>query len=254
MTNQGELYMTVAFSNAGNRDAALLRVEPAYWGSRENANLEWIPLSEKVHADIPVTVPKTPMVVKAGGVELVTLSAKLPRGVAEQTDASSQAGAYVGVRVATMNSDGNLYLLQHSVARLVLDQRAEFAAPSPRFIGASAGSSTSRARHQATCCSPTRRHRSSGRTRNPRQRQNPGWFTVPGSGSSALRPCCRCRCSAPSPGTHRAAASDPRLRPSCGRRQSTAAWCPTRPTDRSRRPCRRRRCRVRPGNDPYPAP
>ncbi|MGE5244596.1 MAG: hypothetical protein ACM3SQ_10260 [Betaproteobacteria bacterium] len=28
-TNRGELYMTVAFSNAGNRDAAVLRVEPA---------------------------------------------------------------------------------------------------------------------------------------------------------------------------------------------------------------------------------
>ena len=131
MTNQGELYMTVAFSNAGNRDAALLRVEPAYWGRRENANLEWIPLSEKVHVDIPVTVPKTPMVVKAGGVELVTLSAKLPRGVAEQTDASSQAGAYVGVRVATMNSDGNLYLLQHSVARLVLDQKGRIRGAEP---------------------------------------------------------------------------------------------------------------------------
>jgi len=34
VTNQGELYMTVAFANAGNRDAALLRVEPALWGRR----------------------------------------------------------------------------------------------------------------------------------------------------------------------------------------------------------------------------
>ena len=34
MTNEGELYMTVAFSNGGNRDAALLRVEPALWGRR----------------------------------------------------------------------------------------------------------------------------------------------------------------------------------------------------------------------------
>jgi hypothetical protein len=131
MTNQGELYMTVAFSNAGNPDAALLRVEPAYWGRRASANLEWIPLSEKVHAEIPVTVPKTPMVVKAGGVELVTLSAKLARGVAEQTDASSQGGAYVGVRVATMNSDGNLYLLQHSVARLVLDAQGRIRGAEP---------------------------------------------------------------------------------------------------------------------------
>ena len=30
-TNRGELYMTIAFSNGGNRDAAVLRVEPALW-------------------------------------------------------------------------------------------------------------------------------------------------------------------------------------------------------------------------------
>ena len=36
VTNQGELYMTVAFANGGNRDAALLRVEPALWGQRNN--------------------------------------------------------------------------------------------------------------------------------------------------------------------------------------------------------------------------
>ena len=30
-TNRGELYMTVAFSNGGNRDAAVLRIEPALW-------------------------------------------------------------------------------------------------------------------------------------------------------------------------------------------------------------------------------
>ena len=53
MTNQGELYMTVAFSNAGNRDAALLRVEPAFWGRRASANLEWIPLSRKCTTTSP---------------------------------------------------------------------------------------------------------------------------------------------------------------------------------------------------------
>src|SRR5262249_50137335 len=67
VTNQGELYMTVAFANSGNRDAALLRVEPAVWGQRGHAAPEWLPLVTKVHPDIPVTVPKTPAVVKAGG-------------------------------------------------------------------------------------------------------------------------------------------------------------------------------------------
>ncbi len=123
VTNRGELYMTVAFSNGGNRDAALLRVEPALWGRGSGQNPEWVPLSDKVHPDIPLTTPKTPMVVKAGGVEIVTLSAMLPSSVAEQAEGSARGGAYVGVRVATMNSDGNLYLLQHSVARLVVDSK-----------------------------------------------------------------------------------------------------------------------------------
>src|SRR4026208_917090 len=60
VTNQGELYMTVAFANGGNRDAALLRVEPALWAHRQKKEAEWIPLVEKVDPNIPVTAPKTP--------------------------------------------------------------------------------------------------------------------------------------------------------------------------------------------------
>jgi hypothetical protein len=45
VTNAGGLYMTVAFSNGGNRDAALLRVEPALWGRRaDKTEPAWIPL------------------------------------------------------------------------------------------------------------------------------------------------------------------------------------------------------------------
>jgi hypothetical protein len=121
VTNQGELYMTVAFSNGGNRDAALLRVEPALWGQRTGSKPEWVALSEKVHADIPVAAPKTPLVVKAGGVEMVTLSTRLNPSDAERGLVSTEGGAFLGLRVATMNSDGNLYLLEHPVARLVID-------------------------------------------------------------------------------------------------------------------------------------
>ena len=131
VTNQGELYMTVAFANGGNRDAALLRVEPALWGQRNNKAAEWIPLTEKVHADIPVTVPKTPTVVRAGGVELVTLSARLLALDAEQRVAQTQSGAFVGIRVATMNADGNLYLLHHPVARLLLDKQGHIRGAEP---------------------------------------------------------------------------------------------------------------------------
>jgi hypothetical protein len=131
VTNQGELYMTVAFANGGNRDAALLRVEPALWGRRNKKDAEWIPLIEKVHPNIPVTVPRTPMVVRAGGVEMVTLSARLDLLEAEQVVASPQGGAYVGIRVATMNSDGNLFLLHHPVARLVIDQQGRIRGAEP---------------------------------------------------------------------------------------------------------------------------
>jgi len=129
MTNQGGVYMSIAFSNGGNRDAAVLRVEPALWNSHRAPKPAWAPLIDKVHPNIPVTTPKTPLVVKAGGVEVVTLSAQLDPSEAERSP-TSEGGAFLGIRVATMNSDGNLYLLEHAVARLILDpqgrvQRAE---------------------------------------------------------------------------------------------------------------------------------
>lgn len=131
-TNSGELYMTVAFSNGGNRDGALLRVEPALWGRQPNkSSAEWIPLDGKVHPDIPITRPRMPTVVKAGGVEMVTLSAKLDAGDAARGSTAAHGGAFVGIRVATMNSDGNLFLLQHAVARLLLDQQGRIHAAEP---------------------------------------------------------------------------------------------------------------------------
>src|SRR4029077_15816129 len=76
-TNQGELYMTVAFSNGGNRDAALLRVEPAIWsGGCDKSKPAWVPLDTRVGPTVPLTDPKVPSIVKAGGVEVVKLSAK----------------------------------------------------------------------------------------------------------------------------------------------------------------------------------
>jgi hypothetical protein len=122
-TNQGELYMTVAFANGGNRDAALLRVEPALWSKLKGAGPEWVPLAQKVHPDIPVTVPVTPAVVRAGGIEVVKLSTLLDATTAERAVVTSEGGAFLGIRVATMNADGNLYLLEHPVARLVLDRQ-----------------------------------------------------------------------------------------------------------------------------------
>ena len=134
VTNQGELYMTVAFANGGNRDAALLRVEPALWAQRSKKDAEWIPLIEKVDPNIPVTAPKTPTVIRAGGMEMVTLSARLDPLKAERalaTAAAGQGGAFVGIRVATMNSDGNLYLLHHPVARLLIDANGRIRGAEP---------------------------------------------------------------------------------------------------------------------------
>src|SRR6266513_4035496 len=58
VTNLGELYMSIAFSNGGNRDAAVLRVEPALWSADRQAQAAWVPLIDKVHPNIPVTSPK----------------------------------------------------------------------------------------------------------------------------------------------------------------------------------------------------
>src|SRR5438552_16756183 len=113
-TNQGEVYMTVAFSNGGNRDAALLRVEPALWAKRPNAEkAEWKALDTKVAKDIPLTDPKIPTTVKAGGVEVVRLSARLTAEAAESATVASEEGAYIGVIIASMNSDGKLYMVEH---------------------------------------------------------------------------------------------------------------------------------------------
>ena len=122
ITNQGEVYMTVAFSNGGNRDAALLRVEPAIWAKKgDKGQAEWMPLDTKVGPNVPLADPKVPSIVKAGGVEVVTLSAKLTHDDAERAVIEKQGGAFLGVVVATMNSDGNLYKVQHPVARLDID-------------------------------------------------------------------------------------------------------------------------------------
>ena len=131
VTNRGELYMTVAFSNGGNRDAALLRVEPALWGHRSKPDPEWLPLVERVHPNIPVTAPKMPTIIKAGGVDVVTLSTKLNPADAEKSGVSAEGGVFLGVRVATMNSDGNLYFLQHPVARLLVDRQGRIHGAEP---------------------------------------------------------------------------------------------------------------------------
>jgi hypothetical protein len=130
-TNRGELYMTVAFSNGGNRDAAVLRVEPALWTRRAQSNAEWVPMVERVGADIPVVAPRTPLIVKSGGVEVLTLSVMLRPAEAEKALTSSLGGSFLGIRVATMNSDGNLYLLEHPVARLRIDDRGRIVRADP---------------------------------------------------------------------------------------------------------------------------
>lgn len=128
-TNRGELYMTVAFSNGGNRDAAVLRVEPALWAQGSSAAPQWVPVLEPVASNVPIVSPRTPLVVKSGGVDVLSLSTLLNPGEAEKMRVASEGGAFLGIRVATMNSDGNLYLLEHPVARLTMD-------PKGRIVGA----------------------------------------------------------------------------------------------------------------------
>ena len=131
-TNQGELYMTVAFSNGGNRDAALLRVEPALWAQRKGATKpDWAALDTRVAKDVPLADPKVPTTVKAGGVEVVRLAAKLGAIDAESAAMASEGGAFLGVIIASMNSDGKLYLVQHPVAKLKLDSAGRIQGAEP---------------------------------------------------------------------------------------------------------------------------
>jgi hypothetical protein len=130
-TNLGELYMTVAFSNGGNRDAAVLRVEPALWARRAKPEAGWVPVVKPISPDIPVVAPRTPLVVKSGGVEVITLSTLLNAAEAEKTLVSLQNVAFLGIRVATMNSDGNLYLIEHPVAGLQIDAQGRIKGADP---------------------------------------------------------------------------------------------------------------------------
>src|SRR6266498_1206508 len=43
-TNRGELYITIAFSNGGNRDAAVLRLETALWARGPDGKGKWTPI------------------------------------------------------------------------------------------------------------------------------------------------------------------------------------------------------------------
>jgi len=122
VTNQGGVYMTVAFSNGGNRDAAVLRLEPALWSKDAKDEPTWHALTDRVHPDISIATPKAPLIIKAGGVDVIRLAAMLDAADAEKSAIASQGGAFLGIRVETMNSDGNLYLLEHAVARLELDR------------------------------------------------------------------------------------------------------------------------------------
>jgi hypothetical protein len=63
---------------------------------------------------------------------MITLSARLDPLQAEQAlAATSQAGAFLGIRVATMNAEGNLFLLHHAVARLLIDSAGRIRGAEP---------------------------------------------------------------------------------------------------------------------------
>ena len=81
-TNRGELYMTVAFSNGGNRDAAVLRVEPALWVRRDNANPQWVPVVEPVdpqNSDRRAADAARRQVRRCRGAEAVDAAERQPR-------------------------------------------------------------------------------------------------------------------------------------------------------------------------------
>jgi hypothetical protein len=130
-TNTGELYMTVALSNGGNRDAAVLRIEPALWARGSNNTAQWQAVVRQIAPDLPVVSPRVPMVVKSGGVEVLKLSTLLNATEAEKQLVSFNDGAFLGLRVTTMASDGNLYRIERPVARLSIDGNGRIMGATP---------------------------------------------------------------------------------------------------------------------------
>ena len=72
---------------------------------------EWVSIVQRIGPNVPLTEPKVPAIVKAGGVEIVTVSAKLNAEQAEAATVAAHGGAFLGLVVATMKTDGKLYLL-----------------------------------------------------------------------------------------------------------------------------------------------
>src|SRR3954462_5633482 len=52
VTNQGGVYITIAFSTGGNRDTSVLRVEPLFWTAETMPQAAWKALLDKVHPEI----------------------------------------------------------------------------------------------------------------------------------------------------------------------------------------------------------
>jgi hypothetical protein len=92
VTNKGELYMTVAFANGGNREAALLRLEPALWARHGKPNSEWVPLVDNVDWNIPVTAPKMPTVIRGGGWRLSRYRRNWTRAMLKRPFSRRKAG------------------------------------------------------------------------------------------------------------------------------------------------------------------
>jgi hypothetical protein len=138
-TNRGELYMTVAFSNGGNRDAAVLRLEPALWGNGPDGKGRWLPVVRPVSPDLPVVSPKVPLVVKSGGVEVLAVSTMLNPADAEKAVIALQGGAFLGIRVASMAADGKLYLVEHPVARMRINGDGRILSAEPAINKSLAG-------------------------------------------------------------------------------------------------------------------
>jgi hypothetical protein len=138
-TNTGELYITVALSNGGNRDAAVLRIEPALWARGQKNMPQWVALTRPVGPDLPLVSPRVPMVVKSGGVEVLKLSTMLNASEAEKQLVRSQDGAFLGLRVVTMASDGNLYRIERPVARLNIDSKGRIMGATPAIHTSVAG-------------------------------------------------------------------------------------------------------------------
>jgi len=112
-TGDHDLSMCVAFANTGNKASAIVRVNPIIWSGGH-----WVLVSKILDGYGTLTTPDTPIAIKAGEVNIISLEASVE--AKELVDAAEDGRTVVGISLQTMNSDGTLFTSRYPVVRFTI--------------------------------------------------------------------------------------------------------------------------------------